>query len=289
MRKRTSQQNTAKMHLGTTADATAIYSRVSTSQQADEGYSLSAQHDKLTKYCSAMSWNVGQQHIYVDAGESGKSTDRPAFQRMMAAARAGEVRRIVAVKLDRVARNVRAFLALVDELQAIGVDLVLLAENFDTGTPTGKFALTMFAAMAELERSTILERVMSGKKEAAQLGKRNGGQVPLGYDAEFNVIDAEAAIVRRIFAEFVAGSTMQAIAKRLHDDGVPTKNGGKWATATVKWILGNGRYANLAQWNSGGVTIEAAALGSADAIIDADTYEKADARMRTMRRGRRAK
>ncbi len=106
-------------------------------------------------------------HLHIDAGISGKATtERPAFQTMMAAAQAGQVQRIVAMKLDRLARNVKDFLGIVDELRAMKCDLVLVKKSFDTSTPQGKFALTMFAAMAELEASTITERI-SGQLEQA--------------------------------------------------------------------------------------------------------------------------
>jgi len=90
--------------------STALYIRVSTQKQADEVFGLDAQRSELDKYCSAQGWTVAPEHVYVDAGVSGKSSDRPAFQRMMAAAQAGQVQRIVALKLDRIARNLKNLL-----------------------------------------------------------------------------------------------------------------------------------------------------------------------------------
>lgn len=105
---------------------TALYIRVSTNKQADEGFSLDDQQNRLTMYCQAQGWTICPEHIYTDAGESGTTTDREQFQMMLEAARKGAIKRIVAMKLDRIARNVRAFLALVDELEGIGCDLVLI-------------------------------------------------------------------------------------------------------------------------------------------------------------------
>ena len=125
---------------------------------------------------------------------------------MMAADQAGLVQRIIAMKLDRMARNVREFLATVNQLKAWGCDLVLVKESFDTSTPHGRFALTMFAAMAELEASMITERVMSGKQQKASKGGYNVSRCPLGYEysnGEFKINEQAAVVVRDIFAGFI--------------------------------------------------------------------------------------
>ena len=260
------------MALGAKVDVTALYVRVSTERQAEEGYSLDAQKKRLGAYCEAQGWVVDSaRHIYVDAGISGKSTQREAFQAMMSAARQGEITRIVAMKLDRLARNVKDFLGIVDELKAVGCDLVLIKESFDTSTPHGKFALTMFAAMAELEASTITERVMSGKAQKAQEGGYNGARCPLGYKYEngaFSVVEETAATVRNVFGSFLAGQGLSTIAKRLNETGATTAKGGSWYASTVQAILRNGFYAGIAQWD--GVEVE----GTHPAIISKEVYEQ---------------
>lgn len=232
---------------------TALYLRVSTARQVDEGYGLDAQRQRLDAYCVAHDWTVSPEHIYIDAGITGTSTEeRDALNTMMAAARRGDLRRIVAAKLDRLARNVADFLRIAEELRALGVDLVLISESFDTSTPAGKFALTMFAAMAELESSTIKERMAGGRAAKAAAGGYNGAPLPLGYDRDpaggAVVNEEEAATVRRIFAEFNAGGALLHIAARLNADNVATKRGGKWYAGTVRHMINNGAYAGLAQW-----------------------------------------
>ena len=262
---------------------TALYVRVSTDKQAGEGYSLAEQRARLTAYCTAQGWPLDPSRIYADGGESGTTTERPAFQAMLAAARGGDVRRIVAVKLDRLARNVRDFLALVDDLQAWGCDLVLLKESFDTGTPQGKFALTLFAAMAELEASTITERVMAGKAQKATLGGYNGGPAPLGYDydgAGFTP-NADAATVRAIFARFLAGDGLTALARDLNAAGAATAHGGRWYASTVRYILSNGLYAGRSQWDG------TDAPAAHHALIDDAAYQAALRRLADLRRGAR--
>lgn len=262
---------------------TALYIRVSTQSQAEEGFSLEAQQERLEAYCTAQGWHICRDHIYIDAGVSGKTTDRPHFNAMMAAAQAGQVQRIVAMKLDRMARNVREFLATVDQLKTWGCDLVLVKESFDTSTPHGRFALTMFAAMAELEASTITERVMSGKQQKASKGGFNGAPEAFGYTytaGAFVVNEAEAATVRRIFALFLQGTSINGIAKALNEAYTPTKRGGQWFAMTVRQILTNGVYAGVAQWD--GVEVE----GVYPAIISQATYEQAHRRLQALRPGK---
>ncbi len=268
--------------LGIKEDCTALYIRVSTEKQADEGYSLDAQRERLAAYCQAQGWPICPNHIYADEGISGTTIDRPQFQAMLQAAKAGLIKRIVAMKLDRLSRNVRDFLGLVDELQAAGCDLVLIKESFDTSTPHGRFALTMFAAMAELEASTITERVMSGKVQKATTGGYNGAACPFGYEysaSVFTVNPQQAHVVTFIFNAWLAGDSMHAIAKQLHDAGAATKKGGAWAQATVRAILLNGFYAGLAQWDGVEVT------GNHPAIIDVATYKAAVALVANAKRG----
>jgi site-specific DNA recombinase len=272
------QQNT----LGLKEDCTALYIRVSTEKQADEGFSLDAQRERLAAYCQAQGWAVCPGHIYADEGISGTHTERPQYQAMLQAAKAGSIQRIVAMKLDRLSRNVRDFLGLVDELQAGGCDLVLIKESFDTSTPHGRFALTMFAAMAELEASTITERVMSGKAQKASSGGYNGSACPLGYEyatGVFSVNPGQSGTVVEVFSRWLAGDSMCSIARQLTDSGIATKRGGAWAQPTVRAILLNGFYAGLAQWD--GVEV----AGGHPAIIDVETYHAAVARVESAKRG----
>ncbi len=255
---------------------TALYIRVSTDKQAEEGYSLDAQASRLQSYCDAQGWTVSPAHVYIDAGLSGKSTDRPAFLAMMQAAQDGQITRIVAMKLDRLARNTRDFLSTVERLQAAGCDLVLLKESFDTGTPHGKFALTMFAAIAELEVSQIAERVKSGKVQKAAQGGDNGRYCPLGYsfdNGRYSVEESAAQTVRSIFTDYTTGQSLTDIARRLTAQGVPTARGGQWHPATVRYILTNGYYAGLNQYD--GQTAPA----SHPAIVSPDAYSAAIARL----------
>lgn len=256
---------------------TALYIRVSTEKQADEGYSLEAQENRLHAYCTAQGWTTDPVHVYVDAGISGRSTARPAFQAMMKAAQDGQIARIVVTKMDRLARNTKDLLDTVERLQSFGCALVLLDLNIDTGTPTGMLIATVLGGIAQWEREQIAERTMSGRKQKAAQGGDNGRYCPLGYsfdNGQYSIDKSPAQNVQSIFTDYVAGESLTTIARRLNAQDAPTARGGKWYPATVRYILTNGFYAGLTQYDGQSTP------ASHPAIIDADTYNAAIAILR---------
>ena len=118
------------------------------------------------------------EKVFVDKA-SGKNTDRAAFKEMMAFVRAGDT--VVVESISRIARNTRDLLSIVSELTEKGVEFVSLKENIDTTTPQGRFMLTVFGALAELERENILERQRDGIEIAKSEGKYKGRK-PIDYD-----------------------------------------------------------------------------------------------------------
>ena len=291
-----------QVELGLNDVRTALYIRVSTVKQAEEGNGLAAQRSELDKYCALQGWSVAPEHVFVDAGISGKSDDRPAFQAMMAAAQAGQIQRIVATKLDRIARNLKNLLQTVDELKKYGCALVIKKEQFDTSTPQGMFVLQMLGAVSELERSMIGERVQSGRVENAKDGRYNGSRCPLGYqykDGRFIPTD-RASLVERIFAQWNAGQSLNAITRSLNEDGTPTPSGkGAWTVAGIKHILANGAYCGLAQWNDEETPSATVTTGEKNEdgtdklkpiftpIIDRAIYDAAQERLKLLSRGAR--
>ena len=283
-RQMTKRQSTRNNTLGMRTDCTAIYIRVSTERQAEDGYSLESQQQRLNALCLANGWPVCEEHIYVDAGESAKSDARPAYRRLRDAIEAGSVTRLVVTRLDRLSRNTRDFLTLLDYCDAHGVAIVSIAEAFDTGTATGRAVVTVLMAFAELERKTITNRVMTGKATKAGDGGYNGSYCPYGYRYDtgtFVVDDERADVVRRIFAAFIVGAGMTEIASQLNDTRTPTARGGQWSASSVRYILRNGAYAGVAQWDG----VEAQ-TGEHPAIISAEDYNSAIARLGTLRPGR---
>ena len=118
------------------------------------------------------------EKVFVDKA-SGKNTDRSAFKEMMVFVRAGDT--VVVESISRIARNTRDLLSIVSELTEKGVEFVSLKENLDTTTPHGRFMLTVFGALAELERENILERQREGIEIAKSEGKYKGRK-PIDYN-----------------------------------------------------------------------------------------------------------
>ena len=144
----------------------AIYTRVSTGDQT-----ANLQKDELTEYGQCRKWTVTE--VYSDV-MSGAKDKRPALDRLMADARRGEFDVVVVWKFDRFARSTSHLLRALEEFQSLAVDFVSLREAIDTSTPTGKMVFTILASVAELERSTIRERVLAGQKAAKRRGVRFG-------------------------------------------------------------------------------------------------------------------
>ena len=118
------------------------------------------------------------EKVFVDKA-SGKNADCAAFKEMMAFVRAGDT--VVVESISRIARNTRDLLSIVSELTEKGVEFVSLKENIDTTTPQGRFMLTVFGALAELERENILERQREGIEIAKSEGKYKGRK-PIDYN-----------------------------------------------------------------------------------------------------------
>jgi site-specific DNA recombinase len=264
--------------------ATALYIRVSTDKQATEGFSLAAQREKLNAYCIANGWTADDAHTYVDAGISGKSTERPEYQKMLAAVAAGDVRRIVAVKLDRLSRNTRDFLGLLDYCDAHACGIVSIAESFDTSTPVGRAVVTVLMAFAELERSQIADRMQSGRDQKAREGERNGAPVPYGYRLEggqWAAVEHQAATVKRIFEAFNTGASLRGVAAELNAGSVPAPKGAAWYPAQIRYVLDNGLYAGVVQYKG----TEGVSTTGIPAIVSRAQYDAAGARLARLTRG----
>src|SRR5947209_11823766 len=155
------------------------YVRVSTDEQAREGYSLNAQRRAITAYCETHVSSLVT--VYEDAGVSGKSTEnRDGLSKLLTDAAEGGFVRVVFLKLDRLSRRLRDVLAVCDELERFGVLPVSIQEGMDGSTPTGRMHRNILGTFAEFERESIVERIKVGLKEKAEQGDLVG-PLPLGY------------------------------------------------------------------------------------------------------------
>jgi DNA invertase Pin-like site-specific DNA recombinase len=144
----------------------AIYARVSTVEQEPEN-----QLHELRRYIKARRWTAAE---YVDRGVSGAKDRRPALDQLLMDARRRRFDVLICWRLDRLGRNLRHLITLLDELQALGVAFVSLAEGIDATTPAGKLQMHILGAIAEFERGRIVERVRAGLARAKAQGQRLG-------------------------------------------------------------------------------------------------------------------
>lgn len=147
---------------------TAIYARVSTNQGQDPGM----QTRELKEYIERRGWQLAGE--YVDVGISGSKEKRPELDRLMADAHRRHFDCVVVWKFDRFARSVSHLLRALETFKAQGIEFVSFSEQMDTSTPAGKMVFTVLGAVAELERSLIVERVKAGLRNAKAKGKRIG-------------------------------------------------------------------------------------------------------------------
>src|SRR3989304_6028025 len=129
------------------AQRVALYSRVSTEDQAKEGFSLDAQSERLHAFCRAQGWTVAEE--YVDDGHTGRNVNRPAYQRMLAERDSWD--KMLVIKMDRIHRNSRNFMEMMDDLREWGKDFVSATESLDTSTAMGRFVMDIIQRIAQLE------------------------------------------------------------------------------------------------------------------------------------------
>lgn len=163
----------------------AIYARVSTLDQQPEN-----QLAELRRYVVARGWEPAVE--YVDHGVSGTTTARPALDRLVKDARRRKFDVLVCWKLDRLGRNLKHLITLLEDLQALGVAFISLGEGIDATTPAGKLQMHILGAIAEFERGRIVERVRAGLARAKAQGKRLGRQPYAIADAQFEAVAASS-------------------------------------------------------------------------------------------------
>ena len=238
----------------------AIYCRVSTIEQAEEGFSIDSQYHNIKEYCK----NQGHEiyNLYEDRGISGKNiTNRPGIKKLLEDATKNNFDLVVVWKLNRISRKLLDILNIVDLLNKHNMAFRSLTENFETETPSGKLQLNIMGAIGEFERETIAENVKMGLLARAREGRWNGGVV-LGYDlvelpnegkkrknTRLEINEREANTVRRIFELYSQGHGYKAVVNRINKEGHKTKRNGEFAVSTVKEILQNPVYIGKIRYN----------------------------------------
>ena len=247
-----------------------LYVRVSTQEQARDGYSIDEQIERLKDYARAMGWIIVK--IYTDGGYSGSNTDRPALQSMIKDIKAKKGDSVVVYKLDRLSRSQKDTLELIEDyFLKNNVDFVSMTENFDTSTPFGRAIIGILSVFAQLERETIRERMNMGREGRAKEGKfHGGGYVPIGYDyidGLLKINDFEAMQIREIHKLYQQGQALRAIERIFAEKGFVHKHG-NWSPKRIKGCMLNDLY--IGNIHFGNEVYK----GAHDPIVDEETFNK---------------
>ena len=218
-----------------------IYIRVSTEDQAREGFSLGEQEEKLKQLCDYKGYEVYK--VYCDAGISAKDMEhRPKFQEMLKDMKDKKINYIVAYKLDRVTRSVRDLEELIAQLEKYNTYLVCDRDDVNTSTANGRFFVRMLTVLSQLEIEIVSERTKFGLNGAIKSGHLPG-QVALGFKKDGNkktIIDpATAPIVKRVFDLYLQGKTFLQISNIFNEEKVLNKN---WRDTHIERIINNRLY-----------------------------------------------
>lgn len=251
----------------------ALYVRVSTEGQAEEGYSIDAQKKMLEAWCVSKEYE--SYEFYIDPGYSGSNLDRPAMTALIRDIEDNLISHVAVYKLDRLSRSQKDTLYLIEDvLGKNGVGFVSLTENMDTSTPIGRAMLGIISAFAQLERENIKIRTRMGMKERVKGGLwMGGGKIPFGYDYDpvkgVLVPNSDAETVRKIYDMFLSGYSPNSIANEL---------GLKYEKLVVQILK---RKTNVGVITYKGEEYE----GGHEAIVDRETFARAMEEFEKRKRG----
>jgi site-specific DNA recombinase len=212
------------------------YARLSRS--TEESTSIARQHEVIADVARRRGHELVGIVDDVDVSATKRRLDRPGLDRVRAAIAAGDAEAVIVWRLDRLARSVVDIGTLLDE----GMAIVSATEPFDTTTPIGRAMVEIVSVFAAMEAAAISARVRSARAYLPTVGRWRGGPRPYGYriaphpDGRGKILEhdpAEAAVVRRIVDEALAGRTLYAIANALNDEGIPSPRGRQWTRQAI--------------------------------------------------------
>ena len=239
----------------------ALYTRVSTIEQSEEGYSIDEQERLLRSWAEKNNYEVYK--CYSDRGISGKDIkNRPALKELLKDAEEKKFDMVISWKINRISRKLADVLKIVDILEKNDITFKSYSEPFETDTPAGKMQFQMMALIGEFERGTIAQNVKMGMCAKAKSGEWCGGRV-LGYDLvpidsqegakrkknRLTINEKEAEAVRFIFNEYVNGKGYKAITNQLNKLGYKTKKGNDFSVGSIREILTNPVYIGKVRYN----------------------------------------
>lgn len=251
------------------------YIRVSTAEQARDGFSIAAQKKRLTAFAQSQDWDI--HDFYIDEGQSAKDTNRDDLQRLLVDIKAidNPDKVVLVFKLDRLTRSVMDLYKLIQIFEDNNTAFRSATEVYDTTTAMGRLFITLVAALAQWERESTAERITMGIEQMVFEGKWQGGTVPLGFDYEdevFVINEKEADLVRLIYKKYIGGLGDGKLAEWLNLRGYRGKRGSRWYQSTVKKIVTNPIYIQKLRWHKGKEDYFEAETSIIPRIMDNDTW-----------------
>ena len=223
----------------------AIYARQSVDKK--DSVSIETQIDQCKTFSDS-----NAPIIFKDKGFSGKNTERPALQKLIAEIIAGRISKVYVYKLDRISRNITDFYQLYEVMKKYNTEFVSVNEHFDTTSPMGRAMMGIIAVFAQMERETIQQRVKDNYYYRIQDGRWAGGPAPYGFKnarTELNVptlepIETEIEVVKNVYALYngTAHMSLTAIGSWLYEEGYRTRKGGLFTSTTLARMLQNPVY-----------------------------------------------
>jgi DNA invertase Pin-like site-specific DNA recombinase len=227
-----------------------LYIRVSTEEQAVEGYSISGQRERLKAFCVAQSWETIK--FYVDEGISGRSTERPALKKLMKDIEDGLIDVLLVYRLDRLTRSVRDLHDILDFLEKHNCQFRSATEVYDTSTAMGRMFITIVAAIAEWESANLGERVRLGQIEKARQGEWSA-PAPYGFrknnQKRLEVNPDEIEAVKLMIRKVKEGYSFRQLSMYMQNTSYKPRRGYKWHIASLLDLLHNPVLYGAMQWN----------------------------------------
>lgn len=217
----------------------AIYLRVSTQIQAQDGNFIAERRDFLTNYAKSENWDIVE--FYIDEGYSPNDLERPDLNRLRDDAKQQKFDMVLVHKMDQFTRSIQQLNDLLKEFSSYGIKVKSVTEkNFDSTTTMGDFLINIASAMSEVEAEGMLKRLLSNRKNSSNQEKH----YPYGYDQDGEVIAVEKEIIQRIAKLYMDGSDYESIATILNEEGKLHREL-PWNSSLISQTLENPFYTGL--------------------------------------------
>jgi len=231
----------------------AIYTRVSTDNQAEKEFSsCEAQEQKIKSFIASQNdWQVFK--VYNDAGFSGATLQRPALQQLLSDLKKEKIDIVFVYKIDRLTRSPKDFYQLIEFFEQAKIDFISITERFDTSTPAGRLLRNIMLTFSQFERELTSERTKDKLLERAKKGMCNGGLTPYGYIRQNKKLiphPKEKEEIKSIFETYLETKSLAEVYRFLKENSVKNRSGKNFSKTNIGHILRNVVYTGKIKYNN---------------------------------------